>query len=325
MMWVSATSASVVDFCLRPLSWLGWIKLLEIVWNWRCSLIILLKSFPIVLRRTMGQYNLGESKVALLGLGITTIVEVLKWDGQCSKSIQVLAISMNLQMQSSFLMIDLTWLHVNLSRSRVYKLLHFSIASISSFLENRFHSVVVLSGILFGKWMSTSCAWVELKELWRVFYRSSSLIHGHPSYWIASTTGSLHFLIQFISSHGLHFLFMILSILSSKKVHLDFLTVVLKSFQFSRLHVCRYLFSIWWQSSFHQALECLVMLTVFECLSHMFLILVTKCWTTSSKDSVSWMDVVFKFLITWMRSSMNQFSLLLPLISDCRLVKIFSS
>ena len=67
------------------------------------------------------------------------------------------------------------------------------------------------------------------------------------------------------------------------------------------------------------------MLTVFKFLNHMFLILITKYQTTSSKDLVSWIDVVFKFLMTWMRSSMNQFSSLLPLISDHCLVKIFSS
>ena len=149
--------------------------------------------------------------------------------------------------------------------------------SISSFLENGFHSVVVLSGISSRKWISTSHAWVELKELWRVFHRFSSSIYGCPSYWMVSTVGSLRFLTQFISSYGLHFLFVILSILSSKKVCLDFLTVLLKSFQFSRLHICQYLFSVWQQSSFHQALKHLVMLTIFECLNHMSLILVAKC------------------------------------------------
>ena len=125
-------------------------------------------------------------------------------------------------MQSLFLMIKLIWLHINLSGPGADELLYFSITSISSFLENRFHSAVVLSGILSRKWMSTSRAWVELKELWRVFYRSSSLIHRCPLYWMASTAESLHFLTQFISLHGLHFLFMISSILLSKKVHLDF-------------------------------------------------------------------------------------------------------
>ena len=214
----------MIDLCLRPLSWLGWIKLLEIIWNWRHSPIIFSKSFPIVLRRMMGWYNLGELKDALLGLGMITIVEVLKWDGQCPKSTQVLAISMNLQMQSSFLIIDLTWLHVNLSRPRADKLLYFLIVLISSCLENRFHSVGVLPKILSRKWMLTSLAWAELKKLWRAFHRSSSSIHRCPLYWMASTTGSFCFLTHFISSYEPHFLFIIWSILSSKKICLDFLT-----------------------------------------------------------------------------------------------------
>ena len=142
---------------------------------------------------------------------------------------------------------------------------------------------------------------------------------------MASTAGSLHFLTQFISFHGPHFLFVISSILSSKKVYLDFLTVLLKFFQFSRLCICQYLFSVWQQYLFHQALECLVMLTIFKYLNHMSSILITKYQTTSSKNSASWMDVVFKFLMTWMRSSMNQFSSSLPLISNRHLVKMFSS
>jgi len=137
-------------------------KLLEIVCNWRYSPIIFSKSFPIVLRRTMGQYDLEESNIALLDLGITTVVEVLKWDSQF---IQALAISMNLQMQSSLLIIDFKWLQVNFSRPGADKLLYFSIMSISSFLENRFHIVMVLSGISSRKQMSTSLAWVELNEL----------------------------------------------------------------------------------------------------------------------------------------------------------------
>jgi len=146
--WVSITFVFIVNLNFRPPSWLGWIKLLEIIWNWRCSPIIFLKSFPIVLRRTIGQYDLGESNVALLGLEITTVVEVLKWDGQCPNSIQTLVMSMNLQMQSLFLMMDLIWLHINLSRPSTDKLLHFLITSISLFLENVFHSVVSLSRIL---------------------------------------------------------------------------------------------------------------------------------------------------------------------------------
>ena len=156
MIWVRTTPASIVDLCLRPSNWLWWIKLLEIVWNWRHSPIIFLKSFPIMLRRTIGRYNLGESYVNLLGLGITIVVEVLKWDGQCPKSIQALAISISLKMQSSFLMMDLIWFQVNLSGPRADELLHFSIALINSYLEKGFQLLIGLLGILSKMWISIS-------------------------------------------------------------------------------------------------------------------------------------------------------------------------
>ena len=161
--------------------------------------------------------------------------------------------------------------------------------------------------------------------MWRVFYRSSNSMHGHPSYWIASIVGSLHFLTQFISFHGLHFLFVILSIFSLKNERLDFLTILLKSFQFSRLWDCQYFCSICQQSSFHHALKCLVILTIFEHLNQMSSILVTKCWTTSSKDLASWIGDVFKFLINQVRPSIKRFSSSLPLTKECRLVGMFSS
>ena len=65
------------------------------------------KRFPIVLRRTIGQYDLGELNMDLLGLRIITVVEILKWDSQYPKSIQVLVIFKNLKIHSLFLMIDL--------------------------------------------------------------------------------------------------------------------------------------------------------------------------------------------------------------------------
>jgi len=187
------------------------------VWNWRHLLIIFLTSFPIVLRRTIGWYDLGESNVALLGLGMTTIIEVLKWVGQCSSSMQVLAILMNLLIQFSSLIIDLIWLYVSLSGPGTDELLHFSIALIILFLENDFYLIVGLSEISSRKWILTSLSWAKLKDLWRVFHRSSNSMHSYPSYWIASITGSLHFLTQFIIFHGPHFLFAILSIFFSKK------------------------------------------------------------------------------------------------------------
>ena len=42
-------------------------------------------SLPIVLKRTMGLNDLGESYDFLLDLGITILVEILKYDGQYPK------------------------------------------------------------------------------------------------------------------------------------------------------------------------------------------------------------------------------------------------
>ena len=295
------------------------------MWNWKRLLIIFSTSFPIVLRRTIDQYDLGESNVALLGLGMTTVVEVLKWVSQYPSSMQTLAMSMNLPIQSSSLIIDLIWLHISLFGPGADELLHFLIVSIILFLENNFHWIVGLSGILSRKWVLTSLSWAELKDLWRAFHRSTNSMHSHPLYWIASITGSLRFLTQFISFHGLQFLFAISFIFLSKNEHLYFLTILLKSFQFSRLWDCQYFCSICQQSLFHQALECLVILTIFEYLNQISSILVTKCWTTSSKDLASWISDVFKFLINQVRSSINCLSSSLPLTKEHYLVEMFLS
>ena len=165
IIWISATSASIVDHNFKPLSWLKWIKLLDIVWNWRYLPIIFSTSFPIVLRRIIGWYDLEELNIVLLSLGMTTVVEVLKWVGQCSSSMQVLAMLINLPIQSSSLIIDLIWLHVSLFRPSADELLYFLIALIILFLENDFHLIAGLSGISFRKWVLTSLSWIELKDL----------------------------------------------------------------------------------------------------------------------------------------------------------------
>ena len=290
-----------------------------------------MKSFPIMFKRTISQYNLDKSYTDLLGLGIITvvenlkcdgqypksiqalvmfislniqslslimnlivwidiwdvqsstnvkmlinrcfnvsnyimtIVENLKWDGQYSKSIQVLAISISLDIQSLFLIMNLIWLQISLLGPRVDELLHFSIASINSCLEREFHSFIDLLGILSRTWISISHVWAELKELYRTIQRSSSSIYRRPSYWIASITGSFHFLTQFISSHRPYFLFAILSL---KKRHFVFLTVLLKLHQFSRLWNSWYLSRDSWYLLFHHALECLVIFTGFKFLCH---------------------------------------------------------
>ena len=155
------------------------------VWNWRCSPIIFLKSFLIVFKRTIRQYNLDELYIDLLGLRIMTIVDNLKWDGQYPNSIQVLAILISLAIYSSSLIMSLILLHVNLSGPRADKLLHFSIASINSFLAKEFYSSVGLLGILSKMWISISLVWAELKELCKAIQRSLSSIHECSSYWIA--------------------------------------------------------------------------------------------------------------------------------------------
>ena len=61
-------------------------------------------------KRTIGQYNLGKLYTVMLGLGIMTIVDDLKSDGQYPKSIQALAMSISLDKQSSSLIMILIWL-----------------------------------------------------------------------------------------------------------------------------------------------------------------------------------------------------------------------
>lgn len=58
--WVRVIPASVVDLCLSSPSLYGWMKLLDIEWNWSLSPIIFLNSLPRVLKRTIGQKDLGE-------------------------------------------------------------------------------------------------------------------------------------------------------------------------------------------------------------------------------------------------------------------------
>ena len=99
---IRATLVSIVNLNLSPPSWLGWIKLLDTVLNWSLSLMTFSISLPIILRRTMGLNDLGESYDFLLGLGITIVLEILKCDGQYPKLIQELAIWMKLSRHSLF-------------------------------------------------------------------------------------------------------------------------------------------------------------------------------------------------------------------------------
>ena len=105
--WVRVMFVSEVDLYLKPPNWHGWIKLLDIEENYNLSPIIFSKSLLVVLSSTMGRNNLGKSYDILLGLGIMTVDNILKWVGQCPKLIQALAISISLLVHSLSLAISL--------------------------------------------------------------------------------------------------------------------------------------------------------------------------------------------------------------------------
>ena len=136
---------------------------------------------------------------------------------------------------------------------------------------------------------------------------------------------SFCFLTQFISSHGLYFLFVISSILSSKKSHFVFLKVLLKLCQLSRLQDNWYLSRDSQHLSFHQALECLVIFTGFEFLCQDFSILDASSWTISLRFSAFWKEDRFAFLIIWMMFLMNYISSSLSFASEHCECNILSS
>jgi len=82
MMWVSAVPASLVDLNFKPPSWLRWMKLLDTTVNCIHLAITFSTSLLRVLRRMMGQNAFGLSYDVLFGLGMTIVVEVLKYLGQ---------------------------------------------------------------------------------------------------------------------------------------------------------------------------------------------------------------------------------------------------
>ena len=82
MMWVRVTLVSVVDLNFKPSSWLRCKKLFEAVKNWNLSPMTFLISFPRMLSKMISLNDLEESYNILLGLGMTTIVDLLKWEGQ---------------------------------------------------------------------------------------------------------------------------------------------------------------------------------------------------------------------------------------------------
>jgi len=173
-----ATPASVVDLNFRLSNWLGWIKLLLTTWNCNLSPMTFLISFPKVLSNMIGLKNLGKLYNGLLGLGMITIDDNLKWFGQYPKSMHALAILITLVIQTLSLRMDLRCLHNSLFRPEIDKLLQLPSAILNSFLEKGAYINVCLfsisSRILVSTWQWSTV----LKKEWRAFIKLSRERHG---------------------------------------------------------------------------------------------------------------------------------------------------
>ena len=200
----------------------------------------------------------------LFGLGIMTVVKILKWEGQWSKSKHILAMSMNLLAHSLSLMIFLICLYPSLFGLDANKLLNFLMAENNSAIKKGSHSEISLLGISFNKLISTCWFWAKLKELWRAFHKLSSSIQKQLLYCIASIAGNLCLLTQFMSSQDPHFLLLIWSIFLSKKICLVVLTIPLNFFQSVRFLDCLYMLRSLQQFSFYGMLSNVGILRVLE-------------------------------------------------------------
>ena len=103
--------------------------------NWSCSAITFSMSLPRVLRRTIGQKAFGLSYDNLFGFGMTTMVDTLKYLGQCPRLMQVLAILIILERQVSFLTMIFQWHHISLSGPGENESAHLLITDKNSDLE----------------------------------------------------------------------------------------------------------------------------------------------------------------------------------------------
>ena len=147
MKWVRATPVSVVDLCLRPPNWHGWMKLFKIRWNWRHLPMTFSISFPNVLRRTMGLNDFRELYDFLLGLRMMIVNEDLKCDSYNPNIKHASVILMIFSRHTSSLMIYLKWLYESLSGLGVDKLLHLAMDLMNSSFEKDGQHLDGLSGI----------------------------------------------------------------------------------------------------------------------------------------------------------------------------------
>jgi len=144
---------------------------------------------------------------------------------------------MILTRHSSCLTIDFKWHQVNLSEPGANKSLHLLIAWLNSSLEKGYYCKVALRSISLRMLRSTWQLRAVLNVLWSAFHRLSGKRHRQSLCLMALMAGSLHLLIQFISSQGPQLLFTTSWIFTSKKDLLTFLITFLKLFQLLRLLV----------------------------------------------------------------------------------------
>ena len=194
MMCVRATPASVIDLNFKPLSWLRWMKLFAVIRNWSLSPMTFSISLPNVLSSTIGLNDLEESYNTLLGLDIMTVINLLKWEGQNPKLIQVLAMLIIFLKQSSSLRMTLGCLHNNLSSLGVEELLQLAMALLNSSLEKGAHEEgglsVTLSRILMFTWQ-----WRAVLNIkWSISHKTLMVKHSWSLYLITSMAGNLRLL-----------------------------------------------------------------------------------------------------------------------------------
>jgi len=136
-----------------------------------------------------------------------------------------------------------------------------------------------------------------------------NLIYGYLLCWRASIAVNLHFLTQFMRSHGLLFFNVTSCIFSSKKIYLVFLTNLLKLFQSSIDLENWYTLKLALHFLFHYALECLVILTFLENLYQIESEIDVYSWTIPSRDSL--LDIFEVFLRLMMNFSSSSLFLII--------------
>jgi len=108
--WVRIIPVLVIEYCLRPPSWQGWITFLDNNWNWSLLPITFSINLLSIFNRTIGLNIFGVSYETLLGLGMMIEVDILKCDSQCFKLIYVWAILIKFLRHNKFWIIALRYL-----------------------------------------------------------------------------------------------------------------------------------------------------------------------------------------------------------------------